>query len=134
MGVILDTSVVIGLERGTVTLDAVTKGRESEPFGISVVTVAELLHGVHRAKPAARRIQREAFVEQIIAQFTSYPFDLAAARIYSRLWADLASKGTAVGAHDLLIAATAISIGYEVLTVNERDFRRIPGLSHSKIS
>lgn len=49
MGVIFDTSVLIPLERGLNGLDALIEGRESEPFGISVVTVSELLHGVHRA-------------------------------------------------------------------------------------
>ena len=90
-------------------------------------------HGVHRATPLARRIKREAFVERIIAEFTLYPFDVGAARIYAEIWAELAAKGMQVGAHDLLIAATAISLGHEVLTVNERDFARIKGLNYSKL-
>ncbi len=57
-------------------------------------------------------MKREAFVEKVIMEFTSYPFDLAAARIYAELWAGLAAKGQ-IGAHDLLIASTAISLGYE---------------------
>lgn len=131
MGVIIDTSVIIALERQSLEPQAIIAGREGEPFGICVVTAAELLHGVHRARPLERKIKREAFVEKVIAQFTSYPFDMAAARIYAKLWADLASKGKIVGAHDLLIAATAISLGYEVLTTNERDFGRIHGLTYT---
>ena len=133
MGIILDTSVLIAIERGALDPSALIQGRENEAFGISVVTVSELLHGVHRATPVARRITREAFVERIIAEMVLYPFDVAAARIYAQIWAQLASKGLQVGAHDLLIAATAISLGHEVLTVNHRDFARIKGLQYSKL-
>ncbi|MEW6490098.1 MAG: PIN domain-containing protein [Thermodesulfobacteriota bacterium] len=56
------------------------------------------------------------------------PFDLAAARIYARIWANLARRGLTVGAHDLLIAATAISLDDALLTVNRRDFEKIEGL------
>ncbi|HLE64114.1 MAG TPA: type II toxin-antitoxin system VapC family toxin [Pyrinomonadaceae bacterium] len=133
MGVILDTSVIIALERESISPSAVMQDRENETFGLSVVTVSELLHGVHRATPVARRIKREAFVERIISEFTLYPFDVGAARIYAQIWAELASKAIQIGAHNLLIAATAISLGHEVLTVNERDFMRIKGLHYSKI-
>ena len=63
MGVILDTSVLIAAERGIFDVDAFVANREEEPFGLSVITVAELLHGVHRADSRARRIRRNAFVE-----------------------------------------------------------------------
>ena len=133
MGIVLDTSVIIALERESISPAVVMRGRENQAFGLSVVTVSELLHGVHRATPVARRIKREAFVERIIAEFTLYPFDAGAARIYAQIWAELAAKGNQVGAHDLLIAATAISLGHEVLTANERDFARIKGLRYSKL-
>jgi predicted nucleic acid-binding protein len=57
------------------------------------------------------------------------PFDLVVARIHAGLWAQLAAKGTAVGVHDLLIAATAIAAGYRVVTRDGRSFPKIPGLS-----
>ncbi len=37
-------------------------------------------------------------------------------------------KGVTVGAHDLLIAATAVQHGFSVLTGNTSEFLRIPGL------
>ena len=64
MGVIFDTSEIIALERNQQNVDAIILGREDEPFGISVVTVAELLHGVERADTDARKITRQAFVER----------------------------------------------------------------------
>ena len=103
-------------------------GREEEPFGISVVTVAELLHGVERANNEARRLRRQAFVEKVIEFLPIFLFDVAAARIYARIWASLVQRGFTVGAHDLIIAATAISLDYTVITSNRRDFEKIDGL------
>ncbi len=129
MGIIFDTSVLVSFERGLINIDKLVTGREKEPFGISVITVSELLHGVHRADSQKRRLKREAFVEKILETFPIYPFDLNASRIYARLWASLARKGKQVGAHDLMIASTAISLGFSVLTFNLRDFRKIKGLN-----
>jgi len=128
MGVIFDTSVLIGLERGSSGLDKFVLGREAEPFGISAITVSELLHGVHRADSVKRRVIREAFIEKIIEVFPVFPFDLSAARIYARLWASLAKRGKAVGAHDLIIAATSISLGFSLATLDLRDYSQIEGL------
>jgi tRNA(fMet)-specific endonuclease VapC len=50
------------------------------------------------------------------------------ARIRASLWASLAAQGTSVGAHDLLIGATAIAPGYRVATRDRRSFAKIPGL------
>jgi len=125
MGVILDTSVLIALERGALALEKFTAGREHEPFGISAVTVAELLHGVHRADTEKRRLTRSAFVEKIIQAFPVYPFDLNAARIYAKVWANLAKKGTTIGAHDLMIASTAIALGFSVVTADVRDYGKV---------
>jgi tRNA(fMet)-specific endonuclease VapC len=38
------------------------------------------------------------------------------------------AKGVTVPIGDLLIGATALSLGFSVLTVNPRHFRLIPGL------
>lgn len=128
MGVIFDSSEIIALERNRSKVEELIIGREDEPFGISVITVAELLHGVERADSEARRVKRQAFVEKVIEQFPVYPFDVAAARIYARIWASLVQRGFTVGAHDLVVAATAISLDYTVITSNRRDFEKIEGL------
>jgi predicted nucleic acid-binding protein len=128
MGVLFDTSVLIGLERASSKLDRFILGREEEPFGISAITVSELLHGVYRADSEKRKIIREAFIEKIIDVFPVFPFDLSAARIYARIWASLVKKGKAVGAHDLIIAATCISMGFSLVTLDLRDYGLIEGL------
>lgn len=128
MGVIFDSSVLIHLERNLHQVEKIIAGREEEPFGISVITVSELLHGVHRADSEKRRLRREAFVEKVIELFPSFPFDPNAARIYARIWAALAKKGITIGAHDLIIGSTCISLGFSVITSDIGDFERIPGL------
>jgi tRNA(fMet)-specific endonuclease VapC len=128
MGVIFDSSALVHLERNLQQVERIIAGRENEPFGISVITVSELLHGVHRADSEKRRLKREAFVEKAIELFPIYPFDLAAARIYARVWAGLAKKGVTIGSHDLMIGATCISLGFSVVTLDLRDFEKIPGI------
>ena len=128
MGVILDTSVLIEAERRKFEIDTFTENREEEIFGLSVITVAELLHGVHRADSTRRRLKRSAYVEKTIELFPIYVFDISIARIYAELWSDLSQKGIQIGAHDLIIGSTALSLGFSVATYNIRHFERIEGL------
>lgn len=100
---------------------------ESEEVGIASITASELLHGVHRATDEHRG-RRAAFVEAVLAAFPTLSLDLLVARAHARLWAGLASSGVEVGAHDRLVAATAMSAGWRVGTANIRHFHQIPGL------
>jgi predicted nucleic acid-binding protein len=138
VGTVLDTTVFIELERSMEKMPAeraMTKVAEhlevalgvGEEVGIAAVTASELLHGVHRAT-AKHRARRGAFVEAVISVFPSLSFDLLAARAHARLWAGLVASGAEVGAHDRLIAATAMSVGWRVGTANTRHFDPIPGL------
>jgi tRNA(fMet)-specific endonuclease VapC len=134
MGIILDTSLLIDAERENWNIKAYIQGREEEPFGLSVISVSELLHGVHRADSKKRRLKRSAFVEKVIELFPIYPFDLAAARIYAEVWAHLLAKGVQIGAHDLMIASTAMSLGFSVASIDKRHFDKIEGLEFEWVS
>jgi tRNA(fMet)-specific endonuclease VapC len=138
MGTVLDTTVFIDLERATrglppATAMAEVAGRltsqlgEHEEVGIAAITASELLHGVHRAT-REHRGRRAVFVEAALAAFPTLVFDLLVARVHARLWAGLASAGAEVGAHDRLVAATAISAGWRVGTATVRHFERVAGL------
>jgi tRNA(fMet)-specific endonuclease VapC len=124
----LDTSVLIALERKSVSADLLVRTRAQEAVGISVITAAELLHGICRADTQSRRMKRAAYVEQVLSQSTLYLFDLAATRTYAELWANLQKHGAQIGAHDVMIAATALSLGFSIATLNVRDYERIDGL------
>jgi tRNA(fMet)-specific endonuclease VapC len=125
--ILVDTSVFIAVERGAFRLSDVVV--PSEGIALAAVTASELLHGVYRAKDANLRAKRESFVERVLAQVPVLPFDMIAARLHARLWAELAATGIAVGAHDLIIAATALANGGSVATRDQRSFPRIPGLT-----
>ncbi len=128
MGVILDTSVLVEAERQNFQIDKFIANREEEIFGLSVISVAELLHGVHRADSTKRRLKRSAYVERVIELFPIYDFNTSIARIYAELWSELSQKGIQIGAHDLIIGSTALSLGFSVATYNVRHFERIEGL------
>jgi predicted nucleic acid-binding protein len=128
VGTLIDSSVLIAAEREALDLGAARLAHADEPVGIAAITASELLHGVQRATTAARRQRRETFVERLLAALPVFPFDLVTARIHASLWAGLAAKGTHVGAHDLVIGATAIAAGYRVTTRDRRSFAKIPGL------
>jgi predicted nucleic acid-binding protein len=120
---------LVAAERGDLDIEAILERYAEEDFALSVVTVSELLHGVHRADGEKRRSRREAYVEAILARFPVLAFDLVAARLHSRLNAELSSKGVNIGAHDLIIVATALARGLDIATRDERSFPHIPGLS-----
>jgi predicted nucleic acid-binding protein len=120
--------VLIEAERQEYATDKFTENREGEIFGLSVITVAELLHGVDRADSRKRRLKRSAYVEKVIELFPVYNFEISIARIYSELWSDLSRKGVQIGAHDLIIGSTALSLGFSVATCNLRHFEWIEGL------
>jgi predicted nucleic acid-binding protein len=128
VGTLIDSSVLVAAERGTLDLEGTLDAHADEPVGIAAITASELLHGVHRAATTAQRQRREAFVERLLAVLPIFPFDLVTARLHASLWADLAAKGASVGSHDLLIGATAIALGYRVATRDRRSFGKIPGL------
>ena len=128
MGVILDTSVLIEAERRESEIQQFAERREEEVFGLSVISVAELLHGVHRADSIKRRLKRSAYVEKVIELFPIYNFEISIARIYAELWSDMSKRGIQIGAHDLIIGSTALSLGFSVVTFNKRHFERIEGL------
>jgi predicted nucleic acid-binding protein len=129
VGLLIDSSVLIAWERDQRNIATQLAEHADEDVAIAAITASELLHGVYRATTAARRNQREAFVEGLLSRLPVIAFDLVAARIHARLSAELALKGTPAGAHDLVIAATAMARGYFVATRDERSFPKIPGLS-----
>ena len=53
---------------------------------------------------------------------------MAEARRHAELWAELAIEGMMIGAHDMLIGATALARGDALATLNQREFSRIAGL------
>jgi tRNA(fMet)-specific endonuclease VapC len=128
MGVILDTSLLIGAERGTVRIEDLLTSLGDEPVAISAITASELLHGCLRAGSAGVRVRRLAFVEALLDVIPVAGFGLGEARRHAELWAELLGEGAPIGPHDMLIGATALARGDTLATLNVREFQRIAGL------
>jgi tRNA(fMet)-specific endonuclease VapC len=124
-GILIDTSVLVGAERDSQVLDQLPEGAR---HAISVITVSELLHGVHRAAPDRVRIRRQVVVEALLGAIEQLPITPSIARLHAQIWAELQAKGEIIGAHDLWIAATALAHGLTLATANAGEFKRVPAL------
>ena len=127
MGIVIDTDVWVLAEKAGGTLD-LARWAHYEGAYMSAITASELLVGVERANTPERRALRGAFVESLLAVVPVLDFSASVARAHARMVAALPKHVTA-GAHDALIAATAIHHGYAVLTRNEADFKLFAGLT-----
>jgi len=128
VGVVLDTSVLVAVERGAVRFEALLESLGEESVAVAAITASELLHGCHRASDPGVRARRAAFVDALLDAIPVLPFGLPEARRHAELWAELARTGSVIGPHDLLIAATALAQGHALVTINQREFSRVPGL------
>lgn len=132
MGLILDSSVVIaGERRGHTVRQILEQFREAygeTEIGLSVVTIVELIHGVQRAGTEERRQRRQAFVDELIRDLPVHPVTVETAKLAGRIEGDQAAQGVIIAFEDLLIAATALQLGFGVVTGNVRHFERVPGL------
>jgi predicted nucleic acid-binding protein len=126
VAVLIDTGLLVDLERGVTNPDVEAVIGE-EDRAISVITVSELLHGVHRSSRGLRT-RRSAFVEHVLAGMRAIEITEQIARVHAEIWAQLATRGEVIGAHDLWIAATALAHGMGLATGNSREFKRVPGL------
>ena len=126
MAVLIDTDMLVGLERGAASRE-VDAAIGDEDRAISVISVREPLRGVYRATDAPR-VRRRAFVEHVLAGMQAIEITERVARVHADLWAQLAAAGQLIGAHDLWIAATASAHGMGVATGNAGEFQRVPGL------
>ena len=126
MKYLLDTNICIYIinERPKQVLEHFDRLKITE-IGVSSITVAELAFGVAKSRSARNRAALESFLLPLeIAEF-----DLSAAFAYGDLRAELERRGEPIGPLDLKIAAQALSLKTILVTNNEREFRKVPGLT-----
>ncbi|MBO0804869.1 MAG: PIN domain-containing protein [Nocardiopsaceae bacterium] len=122
MSVLLDTSVLIGLENGRFDKDTLPSS-----VSVSVVTVAELRLGVLAAKSLEARARRMATL-RLVESLEPLPVDDAAADAWAVLVAGLRAAGRKAPVNDSWIAATAIARRVPVATQDD-DYEGMPGLT-----
>jgi tRNA(fMet)-specific endonuclease VapC len=124
--VILDTTVLVEAERGGAVLDRLIG--DDDDVAMAAVTAAELLVGVELAD-ARRRPSRSAYVDELLDTIPVEPYELDVARAHALLLAHVRRTGRVRGAHDLIIAATALARDRAVVTTDEQGFADLPGVA-----
>ena len=129
MGIVIDTSAVVDLERSSSGPGPSLPPSEESVY-LPTIVLAELWIGVELAKTEGLRRKRRAKVEALIEATTSIPFTEEVAPTYAKLYVDLRKLGKQIPSNDLAIAAIAVRFGHDVLVgaSDEAHFRGIPGL------
>jgi tRNA(fMet)-specific endonuclease VapC len=93
-------------------------------FLLPIIVAAELRFGAAKRGSVALAAQ----VEKVLGAMRVQPLDVPADREYGRLRLQLEQTGQLIGPNDLLIAAHALALDATVVTNNQREFQRAPGL------
>jgi tRNA(fMet)-specific endonuclease VapC len=101
-------------------------GHSPGEIRLSAITLAELKFGIENGEFRAEN--RRALID-VLPLFQADDFPSGAAQDFGEIKTALVRKGKAIGPYDILISAHARHIGATVVTNNEREFRRVPGLS-----
>src|SRR5271165_4477308 len=132
MGLILDSSVVIAAERRgdrvEELIEKIVKATGDQEAALSAIGLTELIHGIYRAQTPEIRLRRESFLRELLADLKVYPYTKETAVLAGKIDGEQQSKGVVIPFGDLLIGATALSLGFSVVTANLRHFQKIPGL------
>ena len=118
-------------ERGRLRLDDLIG--DEDDVAVAAITVAELLVGVELADPA-NQPRRRALVDSIVATVPVEDYDLDVARSHALLLAQTHRSGRRRGAHDLVIAATALARDRIVVTADRVGFGDLPGVAVRLVS
>ena len=116
---------MVAVERGMVAWDSVVA--PDDDVAIAALTAAELLLGVQLAD-AFHRQTRHEFVEGILERVPCEDYSLETARSHAALLSYVRRSGTMRGAHDLIIAATAVASTRTVVTADAGAFEDLPGV------
>jgi predicted nucleic acid-binding protein len=133
MGLILDSSVLVTAERQGLNARQLVAVL-FEQFGdvevaLSVISLLELAHGAARADTVSRRARREQFIRELQTGIPVYPVTTSIAVRAGLIDGENQLRGVRLPVADLLIAVTALELGYGVATSNTRHFNMIPGLT-----
>jgi tRNA(fMet)-specific endonuclease VapC len=123
---LLDTNILSDLVRnpqGAVTNYILQEGEGS--ICTSIVVAAELRFGAE--KRGSRRLSTQ--LETILSAIEILPMEEPTDRQYAKLRYHLEKAGTPIGPNDMLIAAHALSLGLTLVTANQNEFHRVPGLA-----
>ena len=123
---LLDTNIIYHLaDQPDGLLGQRLRGLPPESVCTSIIVSAEVRFGLAKrgSKALADRVLLTLSAIQIL------PWEAPADEIYGNLRARLQRSGQPIGSNDLLIASHALALERTLVSANEREFRRVPGLS-----
>lgn len=126
---LLDTDTLaylINRSAGSERIKRRLSGRSPGEVRLSAITLSEIQYGLAAGDVSLER--REA-LGALLDLFTLDDYPAGAGRDFGEIRAHLERKGQRIGPYDLLIAAHARHIGAVLVTNNEREFKRVPGLA-----
>ncbi|MHA1713439.1 MAG: type II toxin-antitoxin system VapC family toxin [Candidatus Ranarchaeia archaeon] len=129
MKVVVDTSVIVALERGNPYVIKILKTMVEKNVEIfmSTVTVSEILTGSYLKKDPKKAVLD---AKKVLAQFLWIPLDGAVAEKTGQLLAYLITKGNPIEYQDVVIAASSMTIHSDYLiTLNKKHFVVFPTLA-----
>lgn len=123
---LLDTNICIHIrrQRPPGVLARFEKLKAGEAV-LSIITYGELHYGA--AKSAQRSLAQER-LDALLSFLPVLPLPMEAGTVYGEIRAGLEARGQTIGGNDLWIAAHAKAMGLTLVTNNEREFKRVPGL------
>lgn len=122
---LLDTNILSDLVRHPqgVVAARISKTGEAQVC-TSIIAAAELRYGATKSN-STKLVDR---ADLILSAMEILPLEVPADHQYAALRHHLARQGTLIGPNDLLIAAQALANNLTVVTANNREFSRVPGL------
>jgi predicted nucleic acid-binding protein len=136
VGLVIDTSALVTLERAGSRWEQLVPACAAEPLAMPAIVYAEILVGVFLADSAERAARRRARLDALADIVPIVEFDRQVAAVWADLFATLSRAGTMLPANDLAVAATALHLDYGVCVgpADERHFRAVPGLRVQALS
>lgn len=101
---------------------------DDDDVAVAAITVAELRVGIQLAE-GRRRESRERFTMAILDAVSVEAYDLEVAEAHAALLAHVRRMGAPLGAHDLIIAATARASDRRVVSLDLAGFVDLPGVA-----
>lgn len=123
--ILLDTTYLVDAERSGADLDESID--DEDDVAIAAVTVAELRVGALLAT-GKRRVARFGFVDDVLRALDVVDYDVDVAEAHAKLLVAVRSQGRPRGAHDLIVAASALATDREVVSADGAGFQDLPGV------
>lgn len=130
MGLVIDTSAAVAVERAGEDWARLVDALAGEPVALPAIVYAELLVGAALAGTPKQAKRRRGAVMALAGAVDVVDFGPAIAERWAALFADLTRAGRMIPSNDMAVAATALHLDYGVLAgpTDEGHFRSVPGL------